>query len=437
MLELEGDSWTETGIVRGRVLRITEGTREFDVEKRQVHKVVPYEWSDATFLRAIVAPLYFGLLGPLWADSIPDYGGDGTVGPWDRTRFSLAMLNIFEAFPNSRATERLERVVGRTRERRPDKVELVSAPGEVTLKLTHGQHEESLTEALREGTFAIDMRPVLPRFFGHDMKAVLSASDGAQLTIRGFGRQNVASLMLRYGPYSRDLRSIEAAELAFAKELLLFAARSHQTPKRRAVELYQRLHELERRGMPEPTLAEGATRKILDASQAARDGMIELSAKGVDLYRIAVSVKNMTDAPLHVRVPPGLLFDCAGSAQDMLTTQAVEIHVSANGRSAHHRVAAACANMSKPTPASRDSFGLGEVSDPRLAVIAPQLQRLSRQVRQAVVWIITDDATISRFQRYSTPRIRRSEVLQAIAVFERAGVSIEDRAIWKWYTDGK
>lgn len=86
--------------------------------------------------------------------------------------------------------------------------------------------------------------------------------------------------------------------------------------------------------------------------------------------------------------------------------------------------------MGAPTPALLLLLLLlALLASPELARIAPHLHLVPMDVRQAAVWILTDDATRETFWKYDRPRIDDREVLEAVALLELAGIDLEDRRI--------
>ena len=436
-IALDDEDWSKTGVLAGHVRRRTDGTQKFVVEQRQLVRVVPYEFWEATLMRTMIAPMFLALLGPLYARSTPDYAGDGKVGFGDRARYALAFLNYFEAYPNGRASERQERTASTTRERRETELALPNISGEIEIELTADGQKETLRGTLDDGAFAFDLSGLVPRFFGTNPQAtLLDRTSGVRLVVSSFDRFHVAEALWNGGRFQQGESPLGKEQREVAKKLFLWKANSNKTSPPRAVELFNRAYWLTH-GDVAPAVADPpAGAEIIDLDQAVASGRVLVSGRGVDLYRISATLENLTPDTIHVRIPPGTLFDCEGTAQDMLTTEFARVDLPPMGVG-HRRsvtIAAACANMSKATPGGKDSFRLIGVPDPRLTQIAPHLRPLAKNIRQAVVWILTDNATLRKFARYQRPHIGRSEVLQAIATFVRAGISIDDRAIWTWYS---
>lgn len=454
IVDLEEETFREHGRFRGRVYQEAQGTEASQVELWRELNIVKYTLGDGILTRSITMPIFFALLGPFWGGSVPDYGGDGKVDAWDRTRFSLAMLNYFEALPGGHPRSTLEEKTGTEERRVPTVVQLGNVPSNLEVVVTSSAGEERIQLSAPDGTFDLDLEPTLSRLFGENMIAVLTEKKtGLFKGVDFFDSEVVADFLWARGKFTPDFNGkteFSQEQVDFATNLFRTGAQHTQTPKPQALELYRRgfvLSGLQPRALDlsvpdessSPTGLQGKKRNrgtVIDLGTAVDRGWIKASGRGRDLKSLSLSLTNYRDEPLDIVVLPGTLFDCLGKAQDMVCTGVTQVPLPAKGRRSV-RLAVACANMHKPTPNGTHEFVVHTKSDPRLIQVAPYLHVLNFNTKQAVVWILTDDATLSTFARYTRPRIGRKEVLKALALLQYAGIDVEDRQIWKWVQDGK
>jgi hypothetical protein len=144
-----------------------------------------------------------------------------------------------------------------------------------------------------------------------------------------------------------------------------------------------------------------------------------------------------------VTVPIGTLFVAGSSVQNMVTVAASTIDLT-TADSANFIASVACANMRRAIPSASDMFTVES---------APQQESLSRvlpvlagrgasyPVKQAAVWILTDDASYadlgvlvsrSSFSPFGGSRmINSAEVVQAMMAIESSGLDLTRRRIWQ------
>jgi hypothetical protein len=127
----------------------------------------------------------------------------------------------------------------------------------------------------------------------------------------------------------------------------------------------------------------------------------------------------------------------------MVTTAESRVHLTTDGWT-NASVSAACANRSRDIPGSTDSFTVQRSpQQSELARLMPVLDkaRAPYAVRQAAVWIVTDNANYnvlgalvspSQFEAFGGTRlIRESESARAMQLCDEAGIDIKGKAIWR------
>ena len=122
---------------------------------------------------------------------------------------------------------------------------------------------------------------------------------------------------------------------------------------------------------------------------------IEVETQGSGIKSVRVRIRKLVPYPITVRVPVGSYFVSARrSAQNMVTTGESTVRLTTDDwRSVS--VSAACANRPRNIPSSGDSFTVQRSpQQAELARLVPVLDKagVPYAVRQAAVWIVTDNA---------------------------------------------
>lgn len=131
-------------------------------------------------------------------------------------------------------------------------------------------------------------------------------------------------------------------------------------------------------------------------TELSSTGRVEVSAKGAGISEVELTIKNLTSTELTVRISPALYFRARDpNVQNMVVVLDTTNDVPA-GESLVVRVPAACANLARRIPGANDSFDSAAwPAEAPLSRVLKQIitSEVSFSVRQAAVWIITDDAT--------------------------------------------
>lgn len=180
-----------------------------------------------------------------------------------------------------------------------------------------------------------------------------------------------------------------------------------------------------------------------DVVDLLTEGKIELETKGSGVQSVSVRVRKLVPYPITVRVPVGSYFVSARrSAQNMVTTEASEVRLTGDDwRSLS--VSAACADRPRDIPGGGDTFTVQRSPhQEELARLMPVLDKagVSYATRQAVVWIVTDNASYSElgilvsrpaYSAFGGMRtIRETETARAMKICEDAGIDITRKRIW-------
>jgi HEAT repeat protein len=169
-----------------------------------------------------------------------------------------------------------------------------------------------------------------------------------------------------------------------------------------------------------------------------RENKIEVQANGNDIQRVSVKVRRLVSDPLAVLIPAGALFVSNNpAAQNMVTTAKTRADILTDDW-VKLDVSVACANMTKAIPGANDSFTIA--SSPSQAELASVMSVLEKTpvhypIRQAAVWIVTDDAdygALGRLTHLAGPRvIGEKEAIAAMKICEDARIDLQQKAIWK------
>ncbi len=189
-------------------------------------------------------------------------------------------------------------------------------------------------------------------------------------------------------------------------------------------------------GSPPPTQAGF----LLDLIAA---GKIAAEVNGSNIERVSLHVLNLTDEPIRVHVPAGTFFASNDArAQSMVATSGDYVDLDAR-QAQSATVATACANLPLAIPNYENSFTIAQAPpQPDLLLVAPLINGASipYAVRQAAVWIITDNADYDDLgvlvnAGYGDLRGARvivaDDAARAMQILDSAGVNIRNRRIWR------
>jgi len=169
---------------------------------------------------------------------------------------------------------------------------------------------------------------------------------------------------------------------------------------------------------------------------------IDVKNQGSGIDSLELQVRQIGNQNLVVWIPVGTFFvSNNGSTQNMVTTEEHSVTLR-NAQWTRITVPAACASISKDIPGSGDSFEiLRSPHQAELARLIPVLHkaRVPFPVRQAAIWIITDNASYSGLgilvdspTGFGGSRvIKEREVAQALKIIDQTGIEISTRRIWQ------
>lgn len=168
---------------------------------------------------------------------------------------------------------------------------------------------------------------------------------------------------------------------------------------------------------------------------------IEVTSSGDGIESVTVRIHRLVPERVSVQIPVGTYFVSAeASAQNMITTKATTVLVS-DDEWQEVSTSVACTNRPKDAPDSSDSFTVERAPNQQeLASLMPVLDAagVTYAVRQAAVWIVTDNADYSDLGELiestngfdGSRVINEPEAAQAMMLCDRAGIDITHKAIW-------
>jgi len=240
------------------------------------------------------------------------------------------------------------------------------------------------------------------------------------------------------GRYAQDARTRQAALLCDAAPFAL----TSQEGTREALERFLQEYPGHRR--------EREARELLrsldgyDIVDLLDKCMIEVEPAGSGIESVAVKVRRLVPYGVTVKVPVGTFFVSEKpSTQNMVATSECEETLTTDEWTTLS-VPAACANHSRDVPGFTDRFTVQHSAHSLdLVRLMPVLDgaQVSYGVRQAAVWIVTDNvnyANLGRLVRRASwmptggsPVIRHYEAAQAMKICDEAGIEITQKAIWQ------
>lgn len=176
--------------------------------------------------------------------------------------------------------------------------------------------------------------------------------------------------------------------------------------------------------------------------------LVEVRAQGSGISNVDLHILRLVRYPIMVRIPVGTYFvPSKQSVQNMVVTAESKIQLT-NPTWTRTSVNVACANRPRDVPHSGDTFTIERSpQQAELIKLMPVLERaqVDSKVRQAAVWIVTDDANYSDLgilitgfnvpgRNPADPRppraIKYREAAMAMKICSEAGIDITQKHIW-------
>ena len=173
---------------------------------------------------------------------------------------------------------------------------------------------------------------------------------------------------------------------------------------------------------------------------------IEVQSQGDGIERVSIKARRLVPYPVVLRIPVGTFFvSSSQSAQNMITTSESKFTLRSDGWE-YLSPSVACANRPRDIPGSGDSFTVQRSpNQAELNALMPFIEKAKAgfAVRQAAVWIVTDNAdyydlgtlvstSANTLIVFGGKReINEYETVRALEICDQAGIDITKRAIWR------
>ena len=172
--------------------------------------------------------------------------------------------------------------------------------------------------------------------------------------------------------------------------------------------------------------------KGVDIFRLVAEKRVSITIKGGGLTRARVTLTNNGDSAVSAIIPAAVMFASRNpKIQNMVTTAGKLVALKPN-ETKSLSVPVACANMPRRAPGSSTDLFLEQVANrPALQRIVRHMQtvRTPFAVRQAAVWIVTDNATYQGLSRLNT--MRPSYAVSALRLLDESGVDLRGFGIWR------
>lgn len=450
-LDVECGGLSTNGILSVQADDVTRGTQDQRVEVWGHQEYNPYDGVEFVAKPIATAICMCILAAPLWGPLIDQVDHDGS-GRYEVDEYLLDVsgwFNPFSAAPFDDGSTQWRDVVLRTRTETcqvTNRMPLAGCRivGEIAAR-NRKQSFSGRTES--DGEADIDLAPLLREFVG----------SGAQLRVFGehAGRrtptctQDVAAINIcemircRYGSQAfAELSGPEQDETfhmyrSNAKRLWDKGAyKEALSLAGTAATLFPAI--VDARELPMQLSGD----EPMPLADAIRHGIVDANVTGSGIRSVSVRITRKTAAGVILAVPAGTYFVCGSSAQNMVGTEARTVDLRQRD-SAYLSMPAACANMRRAVPTSQASFSVqNRAASVDLQKLAPYLEGESFAVKQAAVWIVTDNANrsdlntlVSRpFGQLSggNPVISDQDVLSAAKLMRKAGIDLSRKSIAGW-----
>ncbi len=194
-----------------------------------------------------------------------------------------------------------------------------------------------------------------------------------------------------------------------------------------------------------PTAVPDITGNLVDLLEA---GQIEARPRGSSIEDLELDIKRLLDELIEVEIEVGTYFIAhSGSVQNMVVLQEVVVRLE-TGSWIEVLLDVACGNMRRSIPDGADTFEIARHPEQaELQLLLNSMSESQREgweyrsfdVKQAAIWIVTDDASYSglgilmRSSGYTGLRTRvidEDDAARAMQLVDDAGIDITTKAIW-------
>jgi hypothetical protein len=203
--------------------------------------------------------------------------------------------------------------------------------------------------------------------------------------------------------------------------------------------------------VPLPSVRSGSTtagpgNRGNDIVELINRRQIEVQVQGNQITDVILHVRRIVPYPVAVHIPVGTCFAAASTkVQNMVSMADCEIRTTDNGWR-NVNIPVACMNIAKAIPVKTDSLSVSHlVPQTELAKLLPVLGRaqVRAAIRQAAVWIVTDNANEQSLQTLKQSFYKQGcvticqssigmpEIVRAMMIVEAAGIDVTRKNIWR------
>ena len=179
-----------------------------------------------------------------------------------------------------------------------------------------------------------------------------------------------------------------------------------------------------------------------DITDLLKEKKVEIETQGSGIQNVIVRIRRLVTYPITVIIPVGTFFvSRSSSSQNMVATEESKLALTSSDW-LWVMSSVVSANRLRSIPGQKDSFSVQKSPDQdELVRLMPVLDRagVSFTVRQAAVWIVTDNASYSDLGSLvmssdgsgGTRVINEYEAARAMQLCNQANIDITRKAIWK------
>ena len=179
-----------------------------------------------------------------------------------------------------------------------------------------------------------------------------------------------------------------------------------------------------------------------DITDLLKEEKVEIETQGSGIQNVIVRIRRLVTYPITVIIPVGTFFvSRSSSSQNMVATEESKLALTSSDW-LWVMSSVVSANRLRSIPGQKDSFSVQKSPDQdELVRLMPVLDRagVSFTVRQAAVWIVTDNASYSDLGSLvmssdgsgGTRVINEYEAARAMQLCNQANIDITRKAIWK------
>jgi hypothetical protein len=172
---------------------------------------------------------------------------------------------------------------------------------------------------------------------------------------------------------------------------------------------------------------------VVKIGEAVAKGLVQADIYGRGLERVDIELRLISADPLVVVIPSGTIFQAQSpDLQNMIVRKKSALWLKSRDEAESLSVLAACANMERDVPGSKDMLSVSDMlaAEDLVALLdSPKFHRETFRVQQFAIWTITDNPRRYDYVRLGTFGFGTGpsdeEIERIRALFKSAGISID------------